>query len=219
MVDLSLASSYVPAFATVAKSVALALASTIVLPIGGAPLMGLLLLLDRQLLNDESILDVNAVVCFLEALVISNHGRLLAYETQFSLAVCAVWACLVLLQSMRPTLGTNVELVALASLGAALCFTGFPAQPLSILLLRVVAFDLAVLIPSYLEHHPTPLLMLRMAPAMVAPPVVAALFCLALASVWLWRHRGRGQQPGPADDAEAQLVREALARHKAAHAQ
>lgn len=216
--DLSLASTYVPSFMAVAKCICVALVSTVILPLGGAPVIGLALLVDREMMNDQSILDVNALVCALGAAMVANYSRATAFPTQLSIAIAALWTLVSVGQSLRAAISPNAELMVAAVLAACLSFTQFPGQPLAFLVLRVIAYNLAVLVPSYLEAPQSiALVCLRTAPLLVAPAPVAAVFFVCQVAVWVWKHRGSPSSM-PSEDVEASLVRAAIAQHKANHA-
>jgi hypothetical protein len=74
-VDLSLASSYVPAILCLAKSVAMATTAFFILPHGGGPALALCLVFDRIFCFYGVVFDVNAVVAFVLALCVAVEER------------------------------------------------------------------------------------------------------------------------------------------------
>jgi hypothetical protein len=220
MVDLSLASSYIPAFTFYVKSLVVAVLCNFLLPLGGVVAIGIALLLDRVLFNTEFIFDVNTAVCTLFLLCGANYER---YQmgckcSHTALLLSAMWS----LASVVTQWKTNIipwknELQIYAIIATALSLTMWKPEPLSFLLTRVTFYCLVVALQIYsklcnkeIEEHFL-LILTRHGHIMVGavpPAIVGALVPLVVAA-FSWKQANLIEY-----DAEAAILRDALASRK-----
>ena len=221
MVDLTLASSYLPAFSCLAKSFAMAFAAHMLLPHGGLTALCVLLLLDRTFLNTDFIIDVNAVVVAVVACFAANHER--AHNgvvTNATTVLAVIWVKLVLVQLARPVARARTELCLYAALAVATSCTNNPIEPLSFVLGRTSAFVALVLSHVYwhtatAHDESLTLISARHAHVLLGTPVVAAAGCLGAAVLLAFRwHAQPRQESEVPSDIEAAALREALASRK-----
>lgn len=221
MVDLTLASSYVPAFVFVAKSLLCSGLCLYFLPMGGLAALSVLLIIDRVSFNSEFIVDINASVAAVFGFAVVNFER---YRkgcacTQSALALSALWVALGFTQTARPgTLKSRHELYGYALLAAALSLTSHTQEPVTHLVLRTIAYNLAVLVQVYWQlatssEEPLVIILLRHGPVLTSPTPVAALAGVVpnvIAAV-NWKPNF---PPREDTDVEAAALREALASRK-----
>jgi hypothetical protein len=221
MVDLTLASSYVPAFSCLAKSLATASLSYVLLPLGGLNALCVALQLERMFLNTEFIVDVNAVVMAVVACFAANHER--AHNgvvTPATTALALLWAKLCILQLSRPVVRTRVEMCLYAALAVLMSCTQHPSEPMSYALGRTTGFVLLVLTNIYWhtatsQEEPLALTAARHAHVLLGTPLVSAGGALGAAILLAFRWQTKppaGVDTNP--DVEAAALREALARSK-----
>jgi len=221
MVDLNLASSYVPAFVCVTKGLFLCVLSLYLIPVGGLPALCALVLMDRVFLNSDFILDVNAAVFAVLCAFVTNHDRSqFGIRTPASYFVGGLWAVLASAQLIQPgTLRPRAELYAYALLTVLLSATHHAVEPLPQYLARTLGYHASVLVQVYwqlsvAQEEPLVLTLLRHGSVLVAPPLVALgatlVSCVAVAMKW--------KPPAPMErddpDVEAAALREALASRK-----
>jgi hypothetical protein len=225
MVDLSLASSYVPAFVCIVKCLVVSSLAYLLLPLGGISALGVFVLMDRVFLNSEFIMDVNAVVFATLWSQLANHERLLhGYRFQGSVVLSAAWCAVALVQLLRPsTLRGKSELYVYAVLAICVAATHVPREPFAYVAARTFAFDLAVLLQIYWhiavgQDEPLVLTVFRYAFVLVAAPPLALLGSLCCCVVVALRWRPPAAQAVARDDqdveAAASVLREALASRK-----
>ena len=221
MVDMTLASSYLPAFSCLAKSLAVASMAHVFLPHGGLTALCVLLLLDRTFFNTEFIVDVNAVVAAVVACLAANHER--AHNgmvTNATTPLAVVWVKLVMMQLGRPVFRARTEMCLYAALAVATSCTSNPIEPLSLVLGRTAAFVTLVLSHVYwhtatAHDEPLTLISARHAHVLLGTPIVAAAGCLGAAVLLAVRWHARPQQEVEVpSDIEAAALREALASRK-----
>ena len=214
MVDLTLASSYVPALACVGKCLVMCGLVCVFVPLGGTAAVGALLLVDRVLLNTEYILDVNAVVAFAAALATFNVERqehpVLPHPTVA--VVSALWAAFSLTQHCTFTrVPTPWEMCAAAACAALAASSRAPPEAPQWMAGRALAFSLSVVFVRYTREDELPLVLVRMGVFMLGPLVLGVFVFLALVATATLRPAERTERAAvEEEDAEAQLFREAL---------
>lgn len=214
MVDLTLASSYVPALACVGKCLALCTLVRFAVPHGGTAAVGALLLVDRAVLNIEFIMDVNSVVAFACALAVFNVERqehpVLPDPTL--VVVSVPWAAVAMLQTARLTrIQNNMELCAIAVAAALAASSHAPAEAPQWMVARALGFSLAVVFVRYTrEEEDLRMVLVRMGVLMLGPLVLCALVLCALAASLAWTRPPAAAAAAAEEDNEAQLFREAL---------
>ena len=217
-VDLSLASSYLPAIVCLAVSLGMAC----IVPYVPTPVWGYGLLLDRLLFNKMEVFDVNAVVAWTSALIALHADTSAVLPATLAMPISGVWAAVSMCQTARLSkLGFTGELLASLVMACALGCTHTPPESLSYSLARVAASTLATVTLLYTRaHDPDPLsiTLLRTAPIILAPLPVSVTLTLAItgAVVWVSRQALAPSQP-ESTDSEAQLFQQALASRKATH--
>jgi hypothetical protein len=225
MVDLTLASSYVPAFSCLAKSLATASLSYVLLPHGGLTALCVAMQLDRMFLNTEFIVDVNAVVVAVVACFAANHER--AHNgimTPATTALAVMWAKLSILQLSRPVVRTRAEMCLYAALAVFMSCTHHPPEPMSYAIGRTAGFVLLVLANVYWhtatsQEEPLALTTARHAHVLLGTPLISAGGALGTAVLLAIRWHAKPQvgcEPTPDVEAAhaAAALREALARSK-----
>lgn len=242
--DLRLASTYVPAFVCVGKSVVVAVAAVWVVPLGGAPALSLGLLLDRMYCrpNAPGVFDVNAVLAFVFGLCVvveERHHR--GTPIQLALPLLAVWMGLAAAQSWRPLfIGQRLEVVLLSTLAALVSLTHQAEEMLVLFLGRVICLLLVVVLSVYVSsalvgEGPSSalvlLFLLRAGPIMLAsllPGVAFGALLLAIIAGGLYNSKHaaaafdretagmplNNKTHDPEAGDEDALLREALAKHK-----
>jgi len=220
MVDLSLASSYVPAFVCISKCLACTILAFWLVPIGGLSVLCVALLLDRVMWNCDFIIDVNAAVAAVlwaefAAHERSHHG----VPGPVALTLSTSWALLATTQVARPRMGQRGELLWYALLAALLTCTLSPQEPLAYRVARTLCYAATVLVQIYWQlstqaEEPLVLSLLRHASILAASPLVAAAACVAPNIAVAVRWRPAPSQPAIDPDVEAAALREALASRK-----
>jgi hypothetical protein len=230
MVDLTLASSYVPAFSCLAKSLAIASLSYMLLPHGGLTSLCVALQLDRMFLNTEFIVDVNAVVVAVVACFAANHERMHnGMITPATTALAVLWAKMSILQLSRPVVRPRVEICVYAILAVCMSCTQHPTEPLSYALGRTTGFVLLVISNVYWhtatsQEEPLALTAGRHAHVLLGVPLVSAGGAMGAALLLAFRWQAKpqlGSEPSPDVEAAhaAAALREALARSKEKNSQ
>lgn len=221
MVDLSLASSYVPAFVCVTKSLLGAALCIFLVPHGGLVVLCMALLLDRVFLNNDFILDVNAAVAAVLWSEVANHERTAhGIHTPGAVALGAAWATLAVAQLVRPgLLKSKVELYVYACLACCMSVTYCPYESIPYRIARIVGYDVAALVQIYWQissgqEEPLVVTLLRHGAVLVAHPLVALAAACTPTVVVALRWRPPPPAPGEDPDVEAAALREALASRK-----
>lgn len=221
MVDLTLASSYVPAFACLAKSLLMASLSFALLPMGGLTALCVSLHLDRLFFNSEFIVDVNAVVMSVVACFAANHERAHnGVRTQATTFLAVLWAKLMMVQLARPVVRARTEICLYAALAVATSCTHHPPELLSHVLARTTCFIALVLTQVYwhsatAQDESLALTAARHAHVLLGTPIVATAggVCAGIVLAFKW-HARPPQASDPLPDIEAAALREALASRK-----
>ena len=224
MVDLSLASSYVPAFLCLIKCLVVTSIAHVLVPVGGLCVLGFLLLMDRVFWGSDFIVDVNAVVLGVLWGQVANHERHhYGFRTQASALLSVGWCCAAAALLVRPMgLRSRVELQVYVVLAACISITHMSLEPFSYGVVRALGFNVAVLLQVYWHisighEEPLVLTLFRYGFVLVGMPLVALLGALCCCVVVALRWR---PQPGPSVQAEpdvetaAAVLREALASRK-----
>jgi hypothetical protein len=224
MVDLSLASSYVPAFVCLVKCLSIVSLGYVFVPLGGLSVMGLALLLDRVFFSSDFILDVNSVVlAVLWALVSNVQRNQFGFHTVASLVLSVAWCCVAVAQLLRPGLLRNMsELYVYVVLGALVTMTFMPREPFAYGAARVFGFDFAVLLQVYWHisvgyEEPLVCTLFRYGFVLVAPPLVALVgaFASCVVVAFRWRPQVAAAAASEPDvETAAAVLREALASRK-----
>jgi hypothetical protein len=233
MVDLQLASSYLPAFVCLAKTLLATAIAHVVIPAGGLPALCVLVQLDRIFLNTDFIFDVNALVAFAVAFAATGHDRAqFGAPTQLALVLTVSWTLLTLTHIVRPYLRPRAEFVAYATLAAVLSMTFQPPDPPATALARAAAYATLTLAHIYwhaatAHDEPLPLTAARFGAIMLGSAPVAMFTAaaggIALGAKWHWRAPAAqllGPHPPPDAPAEpydpeaATALRELLASRK-----
>lgn len=197
MVDLSLASSYLPAFVCLAKTLVATALALVVLPAGGLPALAVGVQLDRTFLNTDFIFDVNALVAFAVGFAATRYERAqFGTPTQVTPVLAAAWGLLGLAHLARPHLRPRAEFLVYAALGIALSVTFQPPDPPGVALGRAAAWILLTLVHVYwhaatAHDEPLPLTAARMGPILLGNAPIAAFTAMGggivLAAKWHWR--------------------------------
>ena len=226
MVDLSLASSYVPAFICVIKCLAVISLGYVFVPLGGLSVLCLLLLLDRVFFSSDFIVDVNAVVVSVLWSQVADHQRTqFGFHTPASALLSVAWCGLAVALLLKPSLLKNrMELHVYAVLAALTSITYMPREPFPYHVARVVGFDFCVLLHVYWHisaghEEPLVLMLFRYGFVLVALPLVALLGALASCVVVVLRWRPQVPSSASAQTEEdvetaAAVLREMLASRK-----
>jgi len=225
MVDLSLASSYIPAFVTMLKCMIFALFSKLFYPRGGLPMILVALFIDRSRLNSKFVIDVNAAAAYTAACVCigierQQHGF---YFYQLSYLTTCAWTTINMLQlTGRWKLGDPVY--AFSLLAVLTSATYAPDEGIVFVATRTfcnVAVTLTQIYCTLSKDGPEEPLAytlgrnasIHFAPWPAAILVIAAPLCL-LATQWqkftLQQQDLLEQDP----ESEAAILREALAKTK-----
>lgn len=223
MVDLSLATSYVPAIICLIKSFILVTLSHFLLPHGGLVFGCVLLLLDRSFLNSDTITDINAIIASLFFLQVSNHERthnsfVRSYMPLY--AASAAWTGLTLHQLAVKSLRHKTELLCHSLLIVIISTTQFLQESYLQTMLRGLAYSTSVLLLIYFHisqsvEEKLLFKLLRFCPIALTPtPVACILFCSSVCIiVFNWKPI-QFSPPSSDVDVEAAALREALAALK-----
>jgi hypothetical protein len=223
MVDLSLASSYVPAFVCLSKSLMCCVLATNLIPIGGFSALCAFLLLDRVFINSDFILDVNAVVAAVLWSQVANHERFVSgIHTPVYVAISVAWIAVAMCQLSRPsTIKTKYELYVYVVCSVFVSITYQAQEPVAHKLCRTLGFNVAVLVQIYWQlsvqmEEPLVLTVLRHGSVMIAPPFMAfiATFAPVIFIAMRWKPVSVVQVKEENPDVEAAVLREALANRK-----
>jgi hypothetical protein len=222
MVDLNLASSYVPAFVCLSKCVLCCLLGTQLIPIGGLSAMIVFLLLDRVFINSDFIVDVNSVVAaVLWSQVVAFERYRFGLKTPLHLLVCALWILVAQCQLCRPNfLKSRHELYLYALFSILISITFYSMEPITYTLLRTMGYNVTLLFQIYWQismsvEEPLVLSILRHGSIIVAPPLFAIVASLTPMVFIAVRWNPVVNSPKEEiQDLEAMALREALANRK-----
>jgi len=229
--DLTLASSYIPAFMCLGKSLAATVLAWFLLPVNGLPTLGVLLLMDKLFMNSDFIVDVNAVVGIATALRVSAHTRAIAGTNTAQLAISLAWSLMGALQLTRPLVRPKTELLMQGMMFMALSWTEQPLENLAYALARTSAYVVLMLGHVYWmtasstpDEEPLALIAMRFGLVILGDASIAAGVALVGALLivykykYKWHHRDT-VEISDTYDTEAALLRDALARSKDGRAQ
>ena len=223
MVDLTLASSYIPAVVCVGKAAMCSFACVWVLSMGGLPALGILLVVDRFLFNTDYIVDVNAVVSAVSAYEVANHERgTLSMRRPVSEVASVLWCGLSLFRALRPNaVKQRPEFYAYVVLALGISVTNFQSEPVTITLLRSLSFTGTVLVQIYVhlantQEDPLVLTLLRHGSIMVGyfPVAIFATVVFLLIQAMQCKQMEVPQTSKEDMDMEAAVLREMLASRK-----
>ena len=208
-VDLSLAASYVPGFTCMFKLLVLTLMANFFLEHGALTALVTLVLLDRLLIEPMRIFDGNLVLAYGLALTTVGHMRAEAYlHTPLMWVPVVGWVCVALVQSYRPLI--HYEVPAVAVLCCLLSFTHTPIETVVFSAARVLVWGGSVMVYCYTDpSEPLYVIMLRIGFIMLVH-IALALPLGCLCAVLVFMRTGVKVD----SDVEAQLLRDALAKHK-----
>jgi hypothetical protein len=223
--DLTLASSYIPAFMCLGKSLLVTVLAWFLLPVNGLPTLGVLLLLDRLFLNSDFIVDVNAVVGLMTALRVMAYMRTSSEANVAQLGLGLAWAALGGIQLVRPIVRPRTELLLQCAVLAGLSWTMQPLENLAYALARTSSYVVLTLghvywLTAAQDEEPLALTSMRFGPVVLCDASLAAGTSLIGALVivykykYRWHHREVVEGSSDNHDAEAALLRDALARCK-----
>lgn len=207
-IDLSLAASYVPGFICLLKLICLALLATLLLPHGLLTLLCIVVLLDSVLTEPGIIFNCSAVLAHALGFMTVAHFRSESeLHTVLEWVPGMAWAALALLQSFKDVV--KCEILVAAVLCGLLSLTHQPADTLVISAVRVVSWGLTVMVYLYTAPQEEPrVVMFRVGFIMLVHIFAAVPLSIAVGTLVFLR-TGAVQQ-----DVEAQLLRDALAKHK-----
>ena len=209
-VDLSLAASYVPGFICMLKLLVLSLMAIFLLEHGALTALVLLVLLDRVLLEPSRIFDSNAVLAYGLAFATVGHMRAEAQlHTQLMWVPAIGWVCVALTQSFHPLVSFETPIVAV--LCCLLSFTHAPIDTVGFAVLRVLVWGGSVMVYCY-TGSPDPIWTTMLRTGFIMLIHIAAAIpagCVAIVLVLM-----RTSVSVVDTDSEAQLLRDALAKHK-----
>lgn len=224
MVDLNLASSYVPAFLCLLKCLVLTSLAYALVPVGGLCALGLVLLFDRVFWGSDFILDVNAVVLAVLWGQVANHERHhFGFRTPVVPLLSVVWCAAALgLSVYQVGMPLRTELYCYMALAACVSITYMALEPYSYCVARTFVYNVVVLMQVYWHistgrEEPLVLTLFRYGFVLLAIPVPACMgalgCCVAIAMRW------RPQVPNAAQaepdvETAAAVLREALASRK-----
>jgi len=224
--DLTLASSYIPAFLCLGKSLMATVVAWFLLPLNGLATLGILLLMDRLFMNNDSIVDVNAVVGLATALRVAAHTRAIAATNTAQLAIGLIWSALGAVQLARPFMRPKIELLTQCIMIVAISWTEQPLENLAYAVARTSAYIVLMLGHVYWltaatsgEEEPLALTAMRFGPVVLGDTSLAAGFTFVGALLivykykYRWHHRD-AVEISDTHDTEAALLRDALARSK-----
>jgi hypothetical protein len=221
MVDLNLASSYVPAFVCLSKSLLCCVLAAYLIPIGGFSALCAFLLLDRVFMNSDFILDVNAVVASVLWSQVACHERFTTgLHTPAHMVLAVGWIAAAMCQLSRPgTVKSKYELYFYVFCCVFVSITFQSLEPLSYRLLRTVGFNIAILVQIYWQvaaqsEELLVLTVLRHGSIMVVPPFMAFIATAAPVLFIAMRWKPVHVVKEETQDIEAAALREALANRK-----
>jgi len=224
--DMTLASSYIPAFMCLGKSLIAAGLAWVLIPLNGLPTLGVLLLIDRIFLNNDFIIDVNTMVAIVTALRLTAHTREITNTNTAQLVIGLLWSAMSTMQLIRPITRPKTELLLQGMMFVAISWTYQSAENVAYVLTRTFAYVMLLLGHTYWlaatslqDEEPIALNAMRFSPVMLGDTSLAmgATLIGALLIIYKykykWHHRD-AVEISDTHDTEAALLRDALARAK-----
>ena len=224
--DLTLASSYIPAFTCLGKSLMATALAWVLIPLNGMPTLGVLLLIDRLFMNNDFIVDVNVMVGIVTALQLTAHTRESAITNTAQLVLGLIWSVMSAVQLTRPFVRPKTELLLQGMMFTALSWTYQPAENLAYMLARTFAYVTLMLGHVYwlaattpLDEEPIALTAMRFSPVVLGDASLAmgvtliGTLLIMYKYKYRWHHRD-AVEASDTHDSEAALLRDALARAK-----
>jgi hypothetical protein len=225
--DLTLASSYIPAFMCLGKSLLATVLAWFLLPVNGLPTLGVLLLLDRLFLNSDFIVDVNALTGLLTGLRVVAYARTTANANMAQLGLGLAWAALGGVQLVRPLARPRIELLLQCAVLVGLSWTVQPLENLAYAIARTSSYIVLTLGHVYWmtanqDEEPLALTAVRFGPVVLCNTSLAAgtsligMLVIVYKYKYRWHHHRDAVEGGSSDnhDTEAALLRDQLARCK-----
>ena len=228
MVDLSLASSYVPAIVFYAKSLFMSISAYYAFPLGGSMSIGLTLIIDRVFFNSDYIMDVNASVAAIYVFMLINYerSRTACSCVWLSTVISIGWVLCSIINTIRVgILHWRHELQVYWFIFVVISFTQWVPETLTYLIARVSVFSVTISIHLYSKlttkdaNESILLILSRHGSMMIAPIPIMLIAAIVpnLSTIFTWKHSLC--QVNPEYDAEAAALREALACRKEKNSQ
>lgn len=224
MVDLSLASSYIPVFITLIKSLILCFSTPGLLNYGGVSALVIFLLFDRIFFYSDFIVDSNAILASIAWALISSHERHLKGFYDFSILVFVIiinlmWVTLGIVHLLKPHIFKNKNEQCIYGMCALLlCFTHMQNEILLYQIIRTLAFNFSIFVQVYwqLSTFQEELLsanVMRNAIILIGLQPLAGVACFGFFVVVMSKWK-IPTSPTVDIDVEAVALREALAMRK-----
>lgn len=224
MVDLSLASSYIPVFITLIKGLVLCFSTPGLLNYGGVSALVIFLLFDRIFFFSDFIVDGNAILAAIAWSLISCHERHFKGFYDFSIVVFVIvinlmWLSLGLVHLLKPIFFKHKNEHCFYGMCALLlCFTHMQHEILLYQIVRTLAFIFSIFVQVYwqLSTFQEELLsanLMRNAIIMIGLQPIAGIACCSYFLVVMSKWK-MPTNPVVDVDVEAVALREALAMRK-----
>lgn len=217
MVDLSLASSYIPAFVCILKSLMIVFLGYLFIPFGGLSILGIMLLMDRNIFNTKFIIDVNAVVFSILWTLFANEQRKnYGHETRLTWVLIGIWGCVSVMSLVR---AMKFEVYVYAVLSCIVSILHHDTESLGWVVVRVVTYNITVLMQVYWMivsevDEPLMVTLMRHVFLLVGPLSETCVFGIILCVVMGIRWKTVEQTVEPEVENAASVLREALASRK-----
>lgn len=223
MVDLSLATSYIPAIVCQIKTLLFCTMTFFLLPHGGLVFQSLLVMLDRTFFNSDVIIDVNAFLSSLFFLMILNHernhnGAVVSKTTLY--IVSSTWISLVIYHLAYQKFKIRTELLLHSLFIALISVIHFETETFTITITRALLYNTSLLIMIYSDisqslEKSLMVKFMRLSPVITTPIIFGgALSILATSIVLIQWNPFQFTSEMPDSDLEAAALREALAMRK-----
>ena len=226
MVDLNLASSYIPVFICMIKSLIVCIMSTHFLHWGGISALIILVLFDRLFINSEFIVDINFVLGLIMWSQLSTFERHHKGATNTSIlgltiGLNCIWAFIGIVQILKPAVFRfKNELLIYGLCGISLSFTHFAQESLLQAVVRVIAFNTSMFLQIYwqissFQEESLIANLMRNGLILVGHPTISCItfFIYLVLVVFRWKPITNPSIPVE-QDCEAAVLREALALRK-----
>lgn len=225
MVDLSLASSYIPVFICLIKSMIVCFSTTGLLYYGGICALVVVLLFDRLFFNSEFIVDVNAVLGAVAWSLVSTHERHHRgfYDSSifvFVIVVNLAWVMIGTVQICKPLIFKNKnEHFFYGFFALALSFTHCSHEHLLHQVIRILMYNFSIFLQVYwqistFQEEQLSANLMRNAIILVGYQPISAGACFLYFVLVLSRWKPSTGQIIVEIDTEAAALREALAMRK-----
>jgi hypothetical protein len=223
MVDLSLATSYIPAIVCQIKTLVFCTMTFFLLPHGGLVFQTIVVMLDRTFLNSDVIIDINALLSSLFFFLILNHerehnGMVLSNVTLYALS--SLWTSCVIYHMAYQKFKIKTELLLHSVFIILISVTHFEREIYTITLVRALLYNTCILVMIYSDisqsvEESLLLKLMRLGPVITTPIIFSGvLFLVATAIVLIQWNPFQFTSQIPDPDLEAAALREALAMRK-----